>query len=41
MRPGGTGVLLHLSTLADPKGDSAVIATRLPLSVGQMTDFVG
>ncbi|HEU5005779.1 MAG TPA: hypothetical protein VFT67_02345 [Jatrophihabitantaceae bacterium] len=40
VRPGGADVLLHLSTLTDPKGDSAVNTKRLPLTVQQMTDFV-
>jgi hypothetical protein len=40
VRPDGADILFHLSTERDPKGQSAVTAERLPLTVAQMTDFV-
>lgn len=40
VRPDGADVLMHLSTEHDPKGESAVTASHLPLTVKQMVDFV-
>ncbi len=40
VRPDGADILMHLSTEHDPKGQSAVTAARLPLTVAQLTDLV-
>jgi hypothetical protein len=40
VRPDGADILLHLSTENHPKGQGTVTASRLPLTVAQMTDFV-
>jgi hypothetical protein len=40
VRPDGADILMHLSTERDPKGGGPVLSSQLPLSVGQMTDFV-
>lgn len=40
VRADGADILLHLSTEQDPKGQSAVTASQLPLTLAQMTDFV-
>lgn len=33
-------ILMHLSTERDPKGESTVTASRVPLSLAQMEAFV-
>lgn len=40
VRADGADILFHLSTEQDPKGQSAVTASQLPLTLAQMTDFV-
>lgn len=40
VRPDGADILLHLSTERDPKGESAVTASHLPLTLDEMIAFV-
>ena len=40
IRADGYAMLMHVSDAADPKGDSAVLAARPPLSTQQMTEIL-
>lgn len=40
VRPDGADILIHLSTEADPKGQSSVTSSQMPLTVAQLTAFV-
>jgi hypothetical protein len=40
VRSDGADILLHVSNERDPKGESTVTASRAPLTINQMIDFV-
>jgi hypothetical protein len=40
VRPDGAEILIHLSTMRDPKGAGPVTASRVPLTIDQLTAFV-
>jgi hypothetical protein len=39
VRPDGADVLMHLSTETNPKGESSVSSSQVPLTLAQMTTF--
>jgi hypothetical protein len=40
VQPDGTTIIMHVSNESDPKGDSAVLGARPPLTIKQMTKIV-